>query len=237
MAENQGNIIYPPINENMNNQYMNNQNLIDQNMNNQYMMNQNMMNQNMMNQNMINQNMMNQNMINQNMINQNVAYAPNINEDYPCLKVLRGICLIVLGLLILIEIILEISSFSDYDEETSHIVWTEEEKEHDDTGDFTLLSYFFLTLFSNAISMSILCSTCFDKNPIIKIIVFAILLAIKEILVTKIKNCCDYNIKRHIDCEDVFNDKINGVIVTNVIFGLIAISYQVSLKIVAKIPN
>ena len=52
----------------------------------------------------------------------------------------------------------------------------------------------------------------------------------------KIKTCCDYNIKRHIDCEDVFNPKINGVIATNVIFGLVAISYQVSLKIVKGIP-
>ena len=212
MAENQGNIIYPPINENMNNQYMNNQNRN-------------------------NPNLINQNMNNQNMTNQNVVYVQNINEDAPNMKVLKSIFLCLMGILILIEIILEISSFSDYSEETGRIVWTEEEKEHDDTGDFTWLSYFFLTLFSNAISMSILCSTCFDKNPIIKIFVFAILLAIKEILVTKIKNCCDYNIKRHIDCEDVFNDKINGVIVTNVIFGLIAISYQVSLKIVAKIPN
>ena len=81
-----------------------------------------------------------------------------------------------------------------------------------------------------------MCFTCFDKVPIIKIIVFLLLITLKEWLVTNLKDCCGSDVKRHINCEDIFENRINGVIITNIIFGIIAISYQVTLKVVKKIP-
>ena len=190
----------------------------------------------MNNQNRNNPNLINQNMNNQNMTNQNVVYVQNINEDAPNMKVLKSIFLCLMGILILIEIILEIISFADFAEQRSDIEWSEEENKNDDTSDFTEIPFFFFTFLSNCISFNIMCLTFFNKAPVIKIIAFILLITFKEWLVLKLRDCCGSDVKRHINCKDIFNNNVIGVVISNIIFGIIAISYQVTLKIVTKIP-
>ena len=77
---------------------------------------------------------------------------------------------------------------------------------------------------------------CFETFPIIKIIGYIILLTFKIIIVTKINHCCDTPVSKHISCYDVFNEKTDLIIILSVIFGLIAIIYQIVVKIVTRNP-
>ena len=174
--------------------------------------------------------------INDVVYNQNYLNGLNNNKYSTFMTILKVICIILMAISIFFEIKLEIDAFSDYDEVRDKIEWSEEEEELDDTYDFTEIPYFFITLFSNVISFSLLFPMFFDVFPLIKIIAYIILITIKIIIITRINHCCDVPVSRHISCSDVFHEKTDWIIILSVIFGLIAIIYQIVVKIVKRNP-
>ena len=168
--------------------------------------------------------------------NQNNVNIRNNNRYSTFMCILKAICLVSMGTLIFIEIKLEVDAFSDFDEQRDKIEWSEQEIEHEDTSDYTGIPYFFITFFANVISITLLLILCFDFLPLIKIIIYIIFLSIKIFIITRINHCCDSASSRHLSCYDVFHKKTDWIIILSVIFGLIAIIYQIVVKIVTRNP-
>ena len=174
-----------------------------------------------------------------NEINQNniVNVIINNNEESLNKKLnnVKLICLFMMVCLIFVEIILEITSSSDYNRYKNKIEWSQKEIDGDENYDFTSVEVFFISLSSNIISSIILCYTYKDALPCCSIISFIVLFLIKEAIVMSLSSCCES--RKEIDCSDYFGDAVNGIIISNSFFIAIAIVFKLYLKIKKNIPG
>ena len=174
-----------------------------------------------------------------NEINQNNIFNVIINNNEESLNQklnnVKLICLFIMVCLIFVEIILEITSSSDYNRYKNKIEWSQKEIDGDENYDFTSVEVFFISLSSNIISSIILCYTYKDALPCCSIISFIVLFLIKEAIVMSLSSCCES--RKEIDCSDYFGDAVNGIIISNSFFIAIAIVFKLYLKIKKNIPG
>ena len=167
-----------------------------------------------------------------NEINQNniVNVIINNNEESLNKKLnnVKLICLFIMVCLIFVEIILEITSSSDYNRYKNKIEWSQKEIDGDENYDFTSVEVFFISLSSNIISSIILCYTYKDALPCCSIISFIVLFLIKEAIVMSLSSCCES--RKEIDCSDYFGDAVNGIIIFNSSFIVINLLLNFEIK-------
>ena len=167
-----------------------------------------------------------------NEINQNNIFNVIINNNEESLNQklnnVKLICLFIMVCLIFVEIILEITSSSDYNRYKNKIEWSQKEIDGDENYDFTSVEVFFISLSSNIISSIILCYTYKDALPCCSIISFIVLFLIKESIVMSLSSCCES--RKEIDCSDYFGDAVNGIIIFNSSFIVINLLLNLEIK-------
>ena len=167
-----------------------------------------------------------------NEINQNNIFNVIINNNEESLNQklnnVKLICLFIMVCLIFVEIILEITSSSDYNRYKNKIEWSQKEIDGDENYDFTSVEVFFISLSSNIISSIILCYTYKDALPCCSIISFIVLFLIKESIVMSLSSCCER--RKEIDCSDYFGDAVNGIIIFNSSFIVINLLLNLEIK-------
>lgn len=159
---------------------------------------------------------------------QNNIYQNNLNQGIrkklsTTMKCVKTLFLIILIIIFISEIIIDFVALSTFCEPKPH-----SNPEHSYFGEgFIALAFLFFLYPILIISESIiLCLSCFENSPIIKIFVSIIICCIRGFIISKFTN--DYN-----------NKTVTFAIVLvilNFSFMIISISYQIIIKINLKIP-
>ena len=140
------------------------------------------------------------------------------------MKSLKTIFLIILVIIFISEIVVDFVALSSFCEPEPH---NDPEASYYGEGLVLFFFLFFIYPLLIILSSTILCLSCRENSPIVKIVNFVIIFLVRGFIISKLYN--NYN-----------NKTVTFAIVRiilNFIFMITSISYQIILKINLSLPN